>query len=553
MKRSMLTVSPLVIAALSGCTTETTVPGDANSSIQTGTAETNDGRTDWLSAWWKKAVPDPVQRGVDSLGLSRWFSARPEAKGEDGAVEGEGKISLWDTVGGRVSLADRNQPKIQKAATFYAHNSRFLDRLSDQAGPYFDYVLGEVQRRNMPVEVALLPVIESAYEPGATSPRNAAGLWQMIPGTARRWGLGLSRNYDGRRDVYASTRAALDYLQKLNDDFNGDWLLTLAAYNCGELNVSHAIERNQARGKATDFWSLNLPAETRAFVPRILGLATLIAEPQTYGIQLKALHESPVTSVKVDYQLDLSRVALLADVPLEEVRRLNPAYRRGKTDLNGGNLLLPSGQAHVFEERLAALDPSEIAPVQTATDAPPMGASKRDKEDDDDAPRKAAAPRTASHDDDDDDDDEPVRKGAASRTAAHDDDDDDDDDQAARKATTTHTTTQAHVVRKGDTLEGLAHKAGVTVKELLAWNHLKPRAALQIGQRLTVRKVVVVAAAPKGHNAVSHSHGHGRVKASMLAQGKHHGSHHQKSAGGKHQRGKPAHHPPKARAHRAHS
>ncbi|CAK0781948.1 membrane-bound lytic murein transglycosylase D [Gammaproteobacteria bacterium] len=490
MKKTIFTLSSIFIITLSGCSTNPAYQNDPSSLVQEGEVDGENGRIDWLTAWWKKSVPESVQRGIRGLGFSRWFAAGSQEGGAGDFDQKEYTGSLWDAVGDRVTLADRNHPRIQKEANFYAHNQRFLDHISEHAEPYFNFVLGEVQRRNMPVEVALLPAIESAYEPRATSPRHAAGLWQLVPGTARRWGLDLNQHYDGRRDVFASTNAALDYLQKLNNDFDGDWLLAMAAYNCGELNVTHAIQKNLAHGRPTDFWSLDLPAETRTFVPRILGLAALVAEPQSYGVQLKTMRDRPVLPVKIDYQMDLARVAAIAEVPLEEVQRLNPAYRYGKTDSDGGNLLLPARQAQAFEQRLAAIDPQELSPFPTASDAPPVEAVERTPEPAEELPTKK-------------------------RSSA-----------------------QVHVVRRGDTLGSLAHHAGVGVKDLIAWNHLKPHASLQPGQRLTLHLGSTSAALAKGHGHADNHDRHGRVKVVALA----HGKRHDKSSSHQHHHAEAGHH-----------
>ncbi|CAK0755303.1 membrane-bound lytic murein transglycosylase D [Gammaproteobacteria bacterium] len=495
MKKIILTLSSLFAISLSGCASDPAYQkSDADSQdnpdslVLKGQDESNSltqeeegntsGKIDWLTAWWKKSESEltPSSR-VKNFGFSHWFTKTPIKK-EHNDLE-ENVVSLWDTVGDLVTLTEPDHPRIQKEANFYARNQRFLDYISEQAEPYFNFVLGEVQRRNMPVEVALLPAVESAYQPRATSPRRAAGLWQLIPGTARHWGLELNQHYDGRRDVFASTHAALDYLQKLNDDFEGDWLLTMAAYNCGEFSVSRAIRRNLAHGKPTDFWSLELPAETRAFVPRILGLAAVIAEPQNYGVQLKTLRDRPVVSVKIDYQVDLAKVAEIADISLHEMKRLNPAYRQGKTDSEGGNFLLPEPQARLFEARLAAMDPQELSPFQRASDAPPVEA---------DIKPVSAAP-------------EPSTENAITNRAP---------------------VQMIHVVRRGDTLGSLARAAGVRVKDIIAWNHLKSRVSLHPGQRLTLSQGTEAVVLTKSHGHTDQVNKHGRIKATILARGKHH-------------------------------
>lgn len=369
--RKIFTVSSLLAFSFSGCTTpiEQQENWDLNDnpSILAQDSDLEPLSTDWLMAW-KRSLPEFAYFDSTWLGFSHWFSS--DLDEENPEEFEESSINLWDIVGENVTLALDENPRIRKEANFYARNQRFLDIISVRAAPYFNFVLEEVQRRNMPVEVALLPAIESAYEPHATSHRRAAGLWQLIPGTARHWGLELNRGYDGRRDVFASTHAALDYLQKLNDDFEGDWLLTMAAYNCGEFNVSRAIRKNLAHGKPIDFWSLDLPSETRTFVPRILGLAAVIAQPTNYGVTLRKLRNQPIIPVSVEYSLNLAQVAEISDVPLQELKRLNPAYHKGKDITEGKSVLLPASHALAFEERLADLDPSELKPPENSDDSP---------------------------------------------------------------------------------------------------------------------------------------------------------------------------------------
>lgn len=482
MKKSTLALSSLFAVSFSGCTSNPTHQDDLNSITPKGMNDPDPpidqdekleaSRIDWLKAWWNKSTSESSYFGIKGLGLQRWFAMLGDP--ENNTEAEEDSINLWDTVGEQVSLADSNHPRIQKEANFYARNQRFLDHISERAEPYFNFVLGEVQRRNLPVELALLPAVESAYEPRATSPRRAAGLWQLIPGTARRWGLELNQYYDGRRDVFASTHAALDYLQKLSDDFDGDWLLAMAAYNCGEYNVARAIKKNQARGKPTDFWSLDLPSETRTFVPRILGLAALIAEPNSYGVHLKALRDRPVVPVKVDYQINLAKVAEIADLSLQEVQQLNPAYPRGKTGSDGGNLLLPEQQARMVEERLAAMDPNEFLPSPVLSDVTPVQ--------------------------------------VVTETTLN---------PSLNLSSVKPRTEQVYVVRRGDTLEKLARVSGVKMKDIIVWNHLKSRTPLHPGQRLSLSQGLDKVTLMKNRSHTNkHTKKTGRVKASVLTRSK---------------------------------
>lgn len=181
------------------------------------------------------------------------------------------------------------------------------------------YVVERLEERNMPLELALLPVIESAYNPFALSRSNAAGLWQFIPATGQHFNLRQTNFYDGRRDITASTNAALTYLERLHDMFNGDWMLALAAYNAGEGTVSRAIERNEKLGLPTDYWNLPLPQETQDYVPKLLALSQIVMAPDSYGISLNPINNEPYfQAVRVKRGIDLSSVAALANLDEDE-------------------------------------------------------------------------------------------------------------------------------------------------------------------------------------------------------------------------------------------
>jgi len=203
--------------------------------------------------------------------------------------------------------------------------------------------------------------VESAYEPFAYSPSRASGLWQFIPGPGVRFGLKQDWWYDGRRDVIESTRAALDYLQALHDQFDGDWLLAIAAYNVGENSVQREFDRNKALGKPADFWHLNLPAETRAYVPKLLAMKRLMAEPERYGLDFAPVPNQPYFAViDVGSQIDLKIAAGLAGTAYEEMAALNPGYNRWATDPDGPHrLLVPIDNADAFEASVKALAPEE--------------------------------------------------------------------------------------------------------------------------------------------------------------------------------------------------
>jgi len=267
--------------------------------------------------------------------------------------------SLWDTMGYNFNLPDESPDNsaVDTYINWYMSHPACLQYLAMQAKPYLYYVYQQVQMRGLPAELALLPMIESAYNPFAYSDAGAEGLWQMMPGTASGFGLKLNWWYDGRRDIVASTKSALDYLAYLGRFFHGDWLLAIAAYDTGEGVVNKAIKYNLKHGRPTDFWDLPLPHETQRYVPRVLAIATIIANPYEYPINLPEIKNKPyLAKVNVGSQIDLANAARLADVSLEELSMLNPGFNQWATAPNGPHfLLLPINKVRLFKKRLAAL------------------------------------------------------------------------------------------------------------------------------------------------------------------------------------------------------
>jgi membrane-bound lytic murein transglycosylase D len=252
---------------------------------------------------------------------------------------------------------DSNQPRVKAELKWFATHQSYIDRVVERASPYLYYVVEELERNNIPTELALLPIVESSYDPFAYSHGQAAGIWQFIPNTGKMYGLKQNWWYDGRRDIRASTRAAIQYLSELNKRYKGDWELTMAAYNAGLGNVDRAIRRNRKQGKPTDFWSLQLPKETRAYVPRLLAVAKIVANPAEYNVHLNPVPNQPFFHpVAIGGQLNLSDAARLAQVSLEELYRLNPGFNRSATDPKGPfDLLLPAERADAFSLKLEQL------------------------------------------------------------------------------------------------------------------------------------------------------------------------------------------------------
>jgi membrane-bound lytic murein transglycosylase D len=254
---------------------------------------------------------------------------------------------------------ERNRVKSQ--LRWYSSNQEYLNRVATRANRYLYYVLGEIEARNLPTELALLPIVESAYDPFAYSHGRAMGMWQFIPATGRLYGLTQDWWYDGRRDIQASTTAALDYLERLYKTFDQDWQLALAAYNSGEGNVRSAIRKNRSQGKPTDFWSLKLHDETKAYVPKLLAISTLVADPKQRNILLNPIPDTPYwIQVDVGTQIDLSQAAQLAEIPLKELYLLNPGFNQWSTHPKGPyHLLIPVDKEQTFYTNLDQLDETD--------------------------------------------------------------------------------------------------------------------------------------------------------------------------------------------------
>ena len=272
-------------------------------------------------------------------------------------------IDIWERIrqGYQLSTANVKNPRVQQELKWYATHPAYLQRVEERASPYLFFIVEEIEKRGMPMELALLPVVESAFRPFAYSPGRAAGIWQFIPSTGRMYGLKQNWWYDGRRDVMAATHAALDFLQSLAKQFDGDWELALAAYNSGAGTVRSAIRRNKKKGRPGDYWSLDLPRETEGYVPRLLALSRLVADPERYGNTLSVIPNEPYfDAVNIETQLDLAMAAEMAGIPIEEIYRLNPGFNRWATDPDGPHrLALPLKSIDDFNSRLSQLDPEQ--------------------------------------------------------------------------------------------------------------------------------------------------------------------------------------------------
>jgi len=280
-------------------------------------------------------------------------AARPTGRAE--------YADAWHRIRDGLVFEQTMNARVRSQLDWYARNQAYLDRVAVRATPYLHYITDAIERRGMPLDIALLPIVESAFQPFAYSHGRAAGIWQFIPGTGRRFGLKQNWWYDGRRDITAATEAALDYLQMLAQRYQGDWLLALAAYNCGEGNVDAAIRRNRRKGKPTDYWSLDLPRETRGYLPKLLAVAAIVKDPARHGVTLSPVPDEPYfKQVDTGGQIDLAVAADMADVGIEELYRLNPGFNRWATDPDGPHsLLVPVANAVRLSDGLADLPAGE--------------------------------------------------------------------------------------------------------------------------------------------------------------------------------------------------
>ncbi len=379
-------------------------------------------------------------------------------------------------------LEDPEQRAVDVQLSWYVNNPEYLERTFGRGELYLHHIVQEVEARNLPMELALLPVVESAYEPFGYSHARAAGLWQFIPGTGTRFGLKQNWWYDGRRDVVESTRAALDYLTFLHDEFDGDWLLAVAAYNCGEVNVRRAIQRNRAAGKPTDFWHLKLPKETRAYVPKLLAMRRVVAYPGDYGLEFSPIANTPYFAmVDTGGQIDLSLATELAGITHEELWNLNPAFNRWATDPEGPHrLLLPVDVSTGFTESLALVPVDQRVRTESVTVdkgenitqlAKRTGTSSSVikqinglKSTQIRAGQELLVP--APH----------VLPAKVAMAAARVD-----------RGGGPSTRGRFHVVRRGESLWSIAQRNGVSVRTLAAMNGMQPGDTLRAGSKIKVR------------------------------------------------------------------
>jgi len=392
--------------------------------------------------------------------------------------------------GFRLQYADNHRTEAEKK--WFVRHPDYLARVFTRAQRYLPYIVAELERRDLPLELALLPIVESAYDPFAYSHGRAAGLWQMIPGTAKRFGLKQNWWYDGRRDVVESTRAALDYMEYLHEFNNGDWLNAIASYNSGEGNVRRAVRRNARANKSTDFWNLRLRKETSMYVPKLLALVEIVADPAKYNLKLPVVVDEPQFRVAdIGGQLDLALAAELAGIDVDTVYQYNPGYNRWSTDPSGPHrLVMPVGVAEQFVTALAAVPKSERVRWQRHKVKNGEAISQIARKYHTTVATIRAANNLRGN---------TIRAGhhlmipvatkplsAYSKSA---------DARLARTQNRTRSGNKLeHIVRSGESFWTISQRYKVTTRQLAAWNGMAPRDTLSIGKKLVVWTNAAVAA-----------------------------------------------------------
>ena len=295
----------------------------------------------------RRVVVEPL-RGITKVDLI----------GGPAAGEKQDQNDLWARIRKGFGMPDLDNALVRRKTREYAASSEYLQRMFERSRIYLYHIVDEVEKRGLPTELVLLPMVESAFNPMARSPKHASGIWQFVPGTGKRFDLKQNSWYDGRRDIVDSTDAALDYLTALHRRY-GDWQLVLASYNWGENAVARAVARNRKAGKPTDYASLKMPAETRNYVPKLQALKNIIADPAKYGIDLAPIpNERYFTTVLTGRpELDVALAAKLAEMPVREFKALNPGFSRPLVRSSKGlRIVLPSEKVAIFHENLAKLD-----------------------------------------------------------------------------------------------------------------------------------------------------------------------------------------------------
>ena len=385
---------------------------------------------------------------------------------------------LWERIRNGFAMPNLDSPLVDEKVAYYAARPDYLKRMFERGRRYMHHIVQELERRGMPTELALLPMVESAFNPLAYSRAHASGLWQFIPGTGRRYELAQNWWFDGRRDIVASTSAALDYLTDVYE-MHGDWHLALASYNWGENAVARAVQKNRAAGLPGDYLSLTMPAETRHYVPKLQALKNIIANPRPFGIDLDPIPNQPYfATITKTRDIDVQLAAKLAEMPVEEFMALNPGFNRPLIPVSvSSRIVLPADRVEVFRANLQKYD--ERALVSWQAYQPKTGDTVESvarkfgmsvaqlKEVNGIGPRTRALPATVVV---------PINGAAIDSKRLP--------IMYAPPIPLQGTRSFTHTVKLGDTLPSIAQRYRVSIDELRQWNKV---GRLTVGQKLTIQ------------------------------------------------------------------
>ena len=380
---------------------------------------------------------------------------------------------VWQRIRSQLSINVPDNAAVAKWRKYYLSHPNFMVTIAQRAEPFLYYIVNEIEKRDMPIELALLPIVESAYLPYGVSNKSAAGLWQFMPVSGKRFNLEQNWWYDGRRDVVESTRAALDYFQFFHRTLGQDWLNAIAAFNSGEGRVGRAIAKNKKANLATDFWSLKLPSETNDFVPKLLAIADILKHSKELNYTFGPIKNSQaVALVTIDSQLDLTLAAQWSNVETKKLLQLNPALNRWATAPDRHyQLLVPVDTADALKDKLGSTNKkdwlrwqrylvksgdslSEIA-ANHATNTAAIKKLNQLSSDTIRIGQKLIVPLTQT-------DMEPWLLAKANKKKV------------------------IHTVTNGDNLWDISRKYKVKVRDLMRWNKLSSNSLLQLRQKLTI-------------------------------------------------------------------
>ena len=382
------------------------------------------------------------------------FSNQPSA--EDEIFSAPIPADLWQRIRRHLTFTDVKHPRIHKHIK-QLKRDREIEAMVTRGRPLLHYLFELAEHRGLPAELVLMPMVESGFKPDAVSPGNAAGLWQIRPATARSLGLTVNSRYDGRYDIHASTLAALDYLEYLYRFFDGDWLLAVAAYNCGEGTVQKAMQANQRGKKGTAYWDLdNLPLITRNYVPKVLAFAQIIADPQSHGVNLQPIANQPyLSAIDIDSSIDPFKLITGAAINKDIAFYFNPAFKKtkGASPNDSYKLLLPREQATRLSDRLN--NRSGIRLVEWSKQNQNLQRAE-----------KSSSQKLWRH----------SRRSSPKPSNSN-----------SNSNSNSGENRLTYVVQSGDTIETVARLYGVPGKLLAQWNQLDVDGSLKQGQKLTIK------------------------------------------------------------------